>query len=425
MSHFRKVDTRIWNDARFRKYSDQGKLAFLFILTHPAMTSLGAMRGTVSGLAVELGWDVETLREAILDPCRDGCLMVREESSFIALANWFKYNIPEGPNAISKGWKTALEAIPECPEKAIVLRNAIVCLRNREWFKDDPQTRTILAYIEDGIRHSSRIREGEGEGEGEGEVRSAPRTTTKKSERLKNLQQAGGKKNSEGGVGKIDPSRIFVERLSARYERLRLAAGLDWPPKASQVAQASFQKAVALCLERGASVVDWLQYCAEEYPKFAGVKVPTPKHLTSAPMMEQFLVRGAAPAEVHESVRRRKANEDYPRELVEFMEAAGLDLPAADPPHIRGRLYKDVMWEVKELPRRPNLALGHEGHVCLLAGRENLKGLRAWAKRSDRPAIKKAWAEVVAFARARTDPRQRHCWEVVLQVADEVEKERA
>jgi hypothetical protein len=64
MARYRKVSVQIWNDALFRTFTDDGKLAFLFVLTHPQMTSLGAMRATVAGLAAELGWKPQRLREA-------------------------------------------------------------------------------------------------------------------------------------------------------------------------------------------------------------------------------------------------------------------------------------------------------------------------------------------------------------------------
>lgn len=46
MSYFRKIDVRIWNDAKFRALSHHGKLTFIMLLTHPNMTALGAMRTT-------------------------------------------------------------------------------------------------------------------------------------------------------------------------------------------------------------------------------------------------------------------------------------------------------------------------------------------------------------------------------------------
>ena len=58
------MDPRIWNDAKFRDLSDNAKLVFFMLLTHPNMTALGAMRATVAGLAEEMGWEPEAFREA-------------------------------------------------------------------------------------------------------------------------------------------------------------------------------------------------------------------------------------------------------------------------------------------------------------------------------------------------------------------------
>jgi hypothetical protein len=62
---YRKIDTRMWGDEKFRRFTDDGKLGFIFLLTHPALTSLGAMRGTMDGLAAELGWSPRRLRTAL------------------------------------------------------------------------------------------------------------------------------------------------------------------------------------------------------------------------------------------------------------------------------------------------------------------------------------------------------------------------
>jgi hypothetical protein len=86
MARYRKVDSRIWNDAKFRALSDKGKLAFFMLLTHPNMTALGGMRTTVSGLAEELGWPTEAFREAFREAIQKGmakhderaCLVVPE-----------------------------------------------------------------------------------------------------------------------------------------------------------------------------------------------------------------------------------------------------------------------------------------------------------------------------------------------------------
>ena len=52
MMKYRKISPCIWNDAKVRELSDKGKLALLFLLTHPHMTPLGAIRANAPGLDV-------------------------------------------------------------------------------------------------------------------------------------------------------------------------------------------------------------------------------------------------------------------------------------------------------------------------------------------------------------------------------------
>lgn len=113
---YRKIDTRIWGDEKFRLFSDDGKLAFLFLLTHPGLTALGAMRGTLSGLAAELGWPVKRLRVALAPAIERGMVEINEAASYIALPNFMRFNPAENPN-VARAWVTALDLIPECPEK--------------------------------------------------------------------------------------------------------------------------------------------------------------------------------------------------------------------------------------------------------------------------------------------------------------------
>ena len=98
MGRYRKIDTRIWNDAKFDSMSTNGKLVFLFLLTHPNMTSLGAMRATMPGLASELGWTTEAFRETFRESSIRG-LVEHDEMYFVFLPNFLKYNKPEVPNA--------------------------------------------------------------------------------------------------------------------------------------------------------------------------------------------------------------------------------------------------------------------------------------------------------------------------------------
>jgi hypothetical protein len=123
MSRYRKVDPRIWNDAKFRALNNHGKLLFFMLLTHPGMTALGAMRATPSGLAEELGWEVEAFRKAFGDVLSKGMAEHDAKACLIALPKFIRYNQPESPNVI-KAWVGALDLLPECDLKTEIVQRA-------------------------------------------------------------------------------------------------------------------------------------------------------------------------------------------------------------------------------------------------------------------------------------------------------------
>ena len=135
VGRYRKVETRIWNDERFRKLSDSGKFLFLFILTHPNLTSLGAMRATIPGLSAELGWQEarcdEAFAELVLESHGRSLVEIDKHASFVGLPNFLKYNAPENPNVV-KSWSSSLELLPECPLKTKLMEHAHACLKDRE-----------------------------------------------------------------------------------------------------------------------------------------------------------------------------------------------------------------------------------------------------------------------------------------------------
>lgn len=129
MARYRKIDPRVWNDAIFRSFSDNAKLLFFFLLTHPNMTALGAMRASLPGLAAELGWSEGSLREAFGEALSKGRVKVDEKASCLMIPNFLKYNLPESPNVV-KAWQGALDLIPECDLKTQVIEIARVKARS-------------------------------------------------------------------------------------------------------------------------------------------------------------------------------------------------------------------------------------------------------------------------------------------------------
>lgn len=126
MARYRKINPRIWNDEKFASLSHEGQRAFLFILTHPSMTSLGAFRATKEGIEAELGIDTKGFAKPFQELLSKG-LIKYDESCFLVFApNFLKYNQPENPNVV-KGWAGCLDLLPECPLLAEVLQRAKSC----------------------------------------------------------------------------------------------------------------------------------------------------------------------------------------------------------------------------------------------------------------------------------------------------------
>lgn len=123
MARYRKVDPRIWNDGKFRGLSDNAKLVFFMLLTHPSMTALGAMRGTEAGLASEMKWTSEAFGAAFGEVLAQGMAEHDPDACFVGLPNFIRYNEPESPNVI-KAWAGALDLLPECEHRNRTLSRA-------------------------------------------------------------------------------------------------------------------------------------------------------------------------------------------------------------------------------------------------------------------------------------------------------------
>jgi hypothetical protein len=129
MARYRKIDTLIWNDAKFNALSVSAKLVFFFELTHPNLTMLGAMRATVPGLAAELGMPAEAFAEAFREILEKGMAKHDDKAFFFWLPNFLKYNKPESPNVV-KSWPDAYDLLPECPLKSELFQQLRIFIRD-------------------------------------------------------------------------------------------------------------------------------------------------------------------------------------------------------------------------------------------------------------------------------------------------------
>lgn len=130
MSKYRKIDTRILYDEKFRSLSDDGKLTFLLLLVHPNMTALGGMRASMATLAEDLDWSPERFGKGFAEPVSMGMAKYDERGRMVALPNFLKYNAPENPNVV-KAWAGSVDLLPECDLKKDVISWAYDSLMGR------------------------------------------------------------------------------------------------------------------------------------------------------------------------------------------------------------------------------------------------------------------------------------------------------
>lgn len=113
MARYRKIDVRMWNDRKFRELSDNAKLVFILLLTHPDTTQIGTIRTRVSNLADELGWQRDAMSHAIQEVTLNGMIDANEKAGLMVINNFLKYNAPSSPNAF-KSWRELIDLMPEC-----------------------------------------------------------------------------------------------------------------------------------------------------------------------------------------------------------------------------------------------------------------------------------------------------------------------
>jgi hypothetical protein len=122
MAHYRKINTSIWNEKIFNQLSTDAQCVFLFISTHPHLTSLGGMRGSIEGLASERGWVFERFERAFEENCEVGLIARDQTAPLIWLPHFLKYNAPATPNVV-KSWPSVLHELPECFLRDLVIQH--------------------------------------------------------------------------------------------------------------------------------------------------------------------------------------------------------------------------------------------------------------------------------------------------------------
>ncbi len=120
MARYRKIDVRMWGDAKFLSLSSpppNGRDCWIHLLTNRDTTAIpGVYRAREEALAAELGWPLEGYREAFREAFAKGMAKADWKVGLVFIPQAAKYNPPESPNVVT-GWRVAWDELPECPLK--------------------------------------------------------------------------------------------------------------------------------------------------------------------------------------------------------------------------------------------------------------------------------------------------------------------
>lgn len=120
MARHRKIDVRMWGDARFLALSrpqPNAQTLWVYLLTGPHTTSIpGLFTAGEAGLAEAMGWPLKGFREAFLEVTKNGMVEADWTARVVWIPKAIFYNPPESPNVV-KSWRAYWDEIPECELK--------------------------------------------------------------------------------------------------------------------------------------------------------------------------------------------------------------------------------------------------------------------------------------------------------------------
>lgn len=218
MAKYRKIDPRIWNDAKFLRIGPMGQMLFLYVLTHPNMTMLGMLRSTKEAIAFERGWDLLAFNQVFELALRLG-LLEYDPVGLIACPNFLKYNEPESITVV-KSWGKIQDFLPECDLYFKYLNRAKEYCKNRgKAFEKSFNEAFFEAKFEPNLEPSDLFR-----GEANREARAYQRTKNKEQRTKKlntNKQQTEGC-NEELASEEEVCSEDFSDSIADQAENLAI-----------------------------------------------------------------------------------------------------------------------------------------------------------------------------------------------------------
>lgn len=111
---FGRIETSIWQNAKFRALSDDGRVLWLYTLCCPHGNAVGCFVLPEGYIMADLGWSAERVSETVSELLRNGLIDRCETTSLTLVRGWWGHNTIENRNVAKAAIKT-IEALPRCP----------------------------------------------------------------------------------------------------------------------------------------------------------------------------------------------------------------------------------------------------------------------------------------------------------------------
>lgn len=266
MARYRKIDPRIWNDAKFMRIGPMGQMLFLYVLTHPNMTMLGMLRSTKEAIAFERGWDLSAYNQ-VFDLALTLGLIEYDTVGLIACPNFLKYNEPESITVV-KSWGKIQDFLPECDLYFKYLKRAKeYCQKRGQAFENAFNEAFAEAKFEPNLEPNDLF-----DNEAKAEARAYQRTKNKeqistnvdKKEKYKKEKKSSKSKIVLDKPEDVSSNQIWVDFLALRNARHAplTETALNIIRKEAHKAGISLEQALETCCMRG-----WQGFKAEWYLK--------------------------------------------------------------------------------------------------------------------------------------------------------------
>lgn len=266
MARYRKIDPRIWNDAKFMRIGPMGQMLFLYVLTHPNMTMLGMLRSTKEAIAFERGWDLSAYNQ-VFDLALTLGLIEYDTVGLIACPNFLKYNEPESITVV-KSWGKIQDFLPECDLYFKYLKRAKeYCQKRGQAFENAFNEAFAEAKFEPNLEPNDLF-----DNEAKAEARAYQRTKNKeqistnvdKKEKYKKEKKSSKSKIVLDKPEDVSSNQIWIDFLALRNARHAplTETALNIIRKEAEKAGITLDQALETCCMRG-----WQGFKAEWYLK--------------------------------------------------------------------------------------------------------------------------------------------------------------